>query len=175
MTLTKLISHAIVPRFIDIAVDEFLIMSTKLRDAATAYRNKHFADRSFFSCYTATMVYFDWSLNLFNIWFQIALANNMDICVESTDKLEKHIRLTMEIAVGDDSSPVSAKNSTVESPLTGRSLAGSFQVNRQELIEKINQLKQKWRTVMQVAVSALLDEIYEDINKHLDQLLTKAW
>jgi|EndMetStandDraft_8_1072994.scaffolds.fasta_scaffold715296_2 hypothetical protein len=99
----------------------------------------------------------------------------MVVCVESTDKLEKHIRLTMEVSMGDDSNPISPKQSTVESPLTGRSLAGSFQVNRQELIEKINQLKQKWRAVMQVAVSALLDEIYDDINKHLEQLLTKNW
>ncbi|KAI6192027.1 Proable exocyst complex component Sec6 [Aphelenchoides bicaudatus] len=158
--LTKMISHAIVPRFIDIVADEFLAMSSKLKDAATAYRNKHFEDRAFFQRYTATM---------------IALANNMDVCVESTDKLEKHIRLTMEIAVGDDSNPVSPKISTIESPLTDRSLAGSFQVNRQDLIAKINQLKQKWRLVMQVAVTALLDEIYEDINKHLDQLLTKNW
>jgi hypothetical protein len=99
----------------------------------------------------------------------------MIICVESTEKLEKHIRLTMEHAVSDDSNPVSPKQSTVESPLTGRSLAGTFQVNRQDLIEKINQLKQKWSAVMHVAVSALLDEIYEDINKHLEQLLTKNW
>jgi hypothetical protein len=97
----------------------------------------------------------------------------MDVCVEHTDKLEKHIRLTMEI--NDHSNPVSPKLSSIESPLTGRSLAGSFNVNRQELIDKISQLKKKWGMVMQVAVSALLDEIYEDINRHLDQLMTRSW
>lgn len=54
--LIKVISHGIVPRFIDIAADEFLTTSVKLRDAATAYRNKHFEDRGFFKCFTATMV-----------------------------------------------------------------------------------------------------------------------
>lgn len=99
----------------------------------------------------------------------------MDVCVESTDRLEKHIRLTMEVSVGDDSNPVSPKISTTDSPLTGRSLAGAFQVNRQELLDKITQLKQKWGVVKQVAISALFDEIIKDINKHLEQLLTKTW
>jgi hypothetical protein len=99
----------------------------------------------------------------------------MDVCIESTDKLEKHIRLIMEVSTGDDSNPVSPKFSTIESPLTARSLAGSLQINRQELIEKINQLKQKWRVVMRVAQLALIDEINEDINKHCKQLFTRAW
>lgn len=99
----------------------------------------------------------------------------MDVCVESTEKLEKHIRLTMELSMGDDSNPVSPKHSTIDSPLTSRSLAGSFQVNRKELIDKIDQLREKWRLVMQVAISALFDEINEDISKFLEQLLTRNW
>lgn len=99
----------------------------------------------------------------------------MDICAEHTDKLEKHLRLTMEVSVDEDSNVASPKSSTIESPLTNRSLTGAFQVNRQELIEKVNQLKQKWKQVMRVAISALLDEIYEDINKHLEQVMTRAW
>jgi hypothetical protein len=56
VVLIKQISHRIVPRFIDIVVDEFLNTSAKLKDATTAYRNKHFENRSYFSCFTATMV-----------------------------------------------------------------------------------------------------------------------
>ncbi|KAF7635111.1 hypothetical protein Mgra_00005391 [Meloidogyne graminicola] len=43
-------------------------------NAAIAYKGKHFEDRSLFQHYTATI---------------IAISNNLDICLNSTDKLEK--------------------------------------------------------------------------------------
>jgi len=133
--LTKLISNELVPRFISLATDEFSVIAEKLKDATIAYRKKHFEDRAFLKFYTGTM---------------IALANNMEICLESTNNLEKHIRLT------------------IDSPLP-------IQVDRKELTDKINQLKQKWNLVMKTAILALLEEIDEDINKHIMRLMTKKW
>jgi len=37
-------------------VDEFAIFSGKYKDAAMAYKGKHFEDRSLFQHYTATIV-----------------------------------------------------------------------------------------------------------------------
>lgn len=68
------------------------------------------------------------------------MANNLDICNESTDKLEKHIRLTMEsdMLALDDHDAVSP-----------RSITSSFGINRQEIIQKIDQLKKNWKLSMQ--------------------------
>ena len=71
----------------------------------------------------------------------MAVANNLDICSESTDKLEKHIRLTMESATG------AAFDDHQDTP---RSLT-TFGINRQDLIEKIDQLKKNWNISMQSA------------------------
>jgi hypothetical protein len=75
-----LISQAIVPRFIDIVVDEFLNVSIKLKDAAIAYKSKHFEDRSFFNQYTATMV------SVVNLKFMI-LINFLDCVGQQYDYL----------------------------------------------------------------------------------------
>jgi hypothetical protein len=68
------------------------------------------------------------------------MANNLDICVENTDKIEKHIRLTME-TVDTDTNRLS---------YSARSI-GLGHVNRQELIDKIETLKNKWTAGIQFA------------------------
>lgn len=56
MVLSKEILQEIVPSVIDIGVDEFLKFASKYKDAAKAYKDKHFEDRAFFKRYTETMV-----------------------------------------------------------------------------------------------------------------------
>lgn len=80
------------------------------------------------------------------ISLQIAVANNMDICVDSTDKLIKHIRLTMETDVVSeaDGAEVTASGvaptSSVHSP-RGSAMMG---VSRKTLLDKIDHLKKRW-------------------------------
>lgn len=105
---------------------------------------------------------------------QVAIANNIDVCVDLTNKLEKQIRLTIE-SQGGEISLNSPKTST-DSPLTGRSFGGSMGgVNRQELLEKIDLLKKRWGLVLEAAIFALLDEIFEDCRRHLGALMTRDW
>ncbi|KAL3116152.1 hypothetical protein niasHT_002276 [Heterodera trifolii] len=157
VSLSKEISQEIVPRVIDVAVDEFIIFSNKYKEAATAYKGKHFEDRSHFQSYTSTV---------------IAIANNLDICVDSTDKLEKHIRLTMESGSIDGLS--SPEPTIAYGPPSARSVGFSV-INRQELIGKMEQLKKKWHFGIHFAVSALLEEVVEDVQKHMEQLMTRSW
>lgn len=57
MSLSKEIAHEIIiPRVIDVAIDEFLSFSAKYKDSGIAYKYKHFTDRAFFQQYTATVV-----------------------------------------------------------------------------------------------------------------------
>lgn len=56
VTLTKVISHAVIPRLINVSIDELLETATKYKDATTAFRNKHFENREFLKCFTPTMV-----------------------------------------------------------------------------------------------------------------------
>uniref|UniRef100_A0A914I8A8 Exocyst complex component 3 n=1 Tax=Globodera rostochiensis TaxID=31243 RepID=A0A914I8A8_GLORO len=155
VSLSKEISQEIVPRAIDVAVDEFIIFSGKYKEAATAYKGKHFEDRSHFQSYTST---------------KIAIANNLDICVESTDKLEKHIRLTMESGALDGASSPEPSGGVSSARSIGFSV-----INRQELIGKMEQLKKKWQFGIQFAVTALIEEVVEDVQKHMEQLLTRTW
>jgi hypothetical protein len=57
VALSKEISQEIIPRVMDVAVEEFSVFSGKYKDAATAYKGKHFEDRSYFQHYTATIVH----------------------------------------------------------------------------------------------------------------------
>uniref|UniRef100_A0A7E4UXX1 Exocyst complex component Sec6 n=1 Tax=Panagrellus redivivus TaxID=6233 RepID=A0A7E4UXX1_PANRE len=148
--LTKQFSVEIIPRVIDVAVDEFLAFATRYKDAAMAYKMKHFENREHFQKFTATL---------------IAVINNLDTCCEFTDRLEKHIRITMENAGNGE------YDYDVGSP---RSMA-SYGINRGELIQKIDQLKKKWKFAMQSVISGLLDEINEDIQKYLNNLMTRQW
>jgi hypothetical protein len=54
--LSKEISQDIIPKIIDVAVDEFTQFCSKYKDAATAYEGKHFEDRAYFQHFTATIV-----------------------------------------------------------------------------------------------------------------------
>uniref|UniRef100_A0A914P336 Exocyst complex component Sec6 n=1 Tax=Panagrolaimus davidi TaxID=227884 RepID=A0A914P336_9BILA len=148
VAVTKEISVEVIPRVIDETIDEFLTFSTRYKDATVGYNVKHFENREFFKRYTATL---------------IAVANNLDICTESTDKLEKHIRLTMESDTSGNDDTTSPRSLT------------TFGINRQELIQKIEHLKKNWNFSLQSAVSVLLDEVYENIQKHLSNLLTRQW
>uniref|UniRef100_A0A914WGJ5 Exocyst complex component Sec6 n=1 Tax=Plectus sambesii TaxID=2011161 RepID=A0A914WGJ5_9BILA len=139
--LAKEISADIVPNVVFVNVEELLALAGRYKDAAIAYKNKHFEDRSRFELFTP---------------ITIAMANNFDICVDSTDKVKKHVRLTMETDMA-----------------TPRGAAGG--VNRQELLEKIDQLKLKWSAGCQTAETSLLEEISQDMAPHLAEIMTKKW
>ncbi|KAI1720371.1 exocyst complex component sec6 domain-containing protein [Ditylenchus destructor] len=166
VALSKEIAQEIIPRAIDVGIDSFHSFAAKYKDAAIAYKGKHFEDRAFFQQYTSTV---------------IAVANNLDICNSSTDKLEKHIRLTMETASPDasytntESDVLNATSATDTTISSARSTSSFAVVNRQELIQKIEQLKKKWTYGIQFAITGLLDEVLEDISKHLEQLMTRTW
>lgn len=156
ISLTKEISHDIIPNVVEVSVDEFRNFANKYKDAATAYKNKHFGNRSHFKEFTATV---------------IAIANNLDICTESTEKLKQHIRLTMEA----DVSPSNLSNADTSVSLQSNRSSSVMVVSRQALLDKIDQLKKRWNIGMQSAVGTLLDEVNEDIAPHLAEILTKKW
>uniref|UniRef100_A0A9J2PAF8 Exocyst complex component Sec6 n=1 Tax=Ascaris lumbricoides TaxID=6252 RepID=A0A9J2PAF8_ASCLU len=162
VSLAKEISLEVIPSVVSVSIDEFLNFANRYRDAFMAYKTKHFEDRSYFREFTATM---------------IAVANNMDICVDSTDKLIKHIRLTMETDVVSeaDGAEVTASGvaptSSVHSP-RGSAMMG---VSRKTLLDKIDHLKKRWNLGLHSAVNTLLEEVFEDIAPHLAELLTKKW
>lgn len=58
VALTKEISVEVIPRVIDVAVDEFLTFSTRYKDATMALKTKHFENRELFPKFTATLVSF---------------------------------------------------------------------------------------------------------------------
>lgn len=58
VVLSKEVTTEIVPRVVEVAIDEFLMFSTNYKDAATAFKKKHFEDRSYFQQFTKTMVVF---------------------------------------------------------------------------------------------------------------------
>ncbi|KAM3721023.1 Exocyst complex component [Dirofilaria immitis] len=101
----------------------------------------------------------------------IAVANNLDICTESTEKLKQHIRLTMEA----DVSPSDLWNVDAPSSAQFSRSSSIMIVSRQALLDKIDQLKKRWNIGMQSAVGTLLDEVNEDIAPHLPEILTKRW
>ncbi|VDN26765.1 unnamed protein product [Gongylonema pulchrum] len=120
ISLTKEVSHDIIPNVVEVSVDEFLNFANKYKG--------------------------------------IALANNLDICAESTEKLKQHIRLTMET----DVLPVNAgaANSSVEG-VSGGTVS----------------LSSRSMSIMGVSrhIGALLDEVSEDIAPHLAEIMTKRW
>ncbi|KAK0428448.1 hypothetical protein QR680_010811 [Steinernema hermaphroditum] len=159
--VTKEISQDIIPGVVDACVDEFLAFANKYRDAAQAYRNKHFENRSNFTAFTHTM---------------IAVANNLHVCIDQTDKLKKHIRLTMETDPGHVSSPIDTQPpSSPVATTSARSMSSIFGVQREELISKIDDLKKRWNVGLQSAVNALLEEVYSDVAGHLSSLMSKSW
>uniref|UniRef100_A0A1I7SVH6 Exocyst complex component Sec6 n=1 Tax=Bursaphelenchus xylophilus TaxID=6326 RepID=A0A1I7SVH6_BURXY len=151
VSLAKQITSDIVPRIIEASVDCFLDAATRYKELLTEYKNEHFGESRKHRFFTQHV---------------IATANNMDICNECTDKWEIHIRLNME---GISDIPKS------ETPTSPRSVSGICYVNRKELIEKIGKLKEKWQFVMQHAIAILMEELNNDVSKHLDVLFSKQW
>uniref|UniRef100_A0A0N4ZTF8 Exocyst complex component Sec6 n=1 Tax=Parastrongyloides trichosuri TaxID=131310 RepID=A0A0N4ZTF8_PARTI len=151
ISLTKQISQELIPRVINIIIDQFDQFSQKYRDAAIAYKTKHFEDRSRFSQFTSTVM---------------AIANNSDMFCESTEKLEKTIRMTME-----SNFDIEQNNEIGSQSLNNYSGI----ISRKELIEKVYKLKTKWTTLMSNAISDLIEEVVVDINPYLQELLTKKW
>lgn len=78
---------------------------------------------------------------------QIAVANNLDICTESTEKLKQHIRLTMEADVSSSNLP----NAEVPGSAQPSRCSSIMVVSRQTLLDKIDQLKKRWNIGMQSA------------------------
>lgn len=75
----------------------------------------------------------------------------MDICIDSTEKLTKHIRLTMETdVVSSENNETLNEEQSKNVPQSPRSplLIG---VSRQELLEKVDQLKKRWNIALQSA------------------------
>ncbi|GMS85782.1 hypothetical protein PENTCL1PPCAC_7957 [Pristionchus entomophagus] len=81
LMLAKEFSMDVLPHVIDMAMQQFLPFIGKYRDAAMAFKSKHFEDRNRFAQFTKTM---------------IAIANNMMSCSELTEKYSRQIRLSME-------------------------------------------------------------------------------
>uniref|UniRef100_A0A1I8EWE1 Uncharacterized protein n=1 Tax=Wuchereria bancrofti TaxID=6293 RepID=A0A1I8EWE1_WUCBA len=156
ISLAKEISHDIIPNVVEVSVDEFRNFANKYKDAATAYKIKHFENRSHFKEFTATV---------------IAIANNLDICTESTEKLKQHIRLTMEA----DVSPSNLSNADTSGSLQSNRSSSIMVVSRQALLDKIDQLKKRWNIGMQSALggSSALETVcmtvadYYSDHKHL--------
>lgn len=119
VTLAKEISVEVIPSVINLTIEEFFVFANKYKDAFTAYRNKYFENRSNFREFTSTM---------------IAIANNLQTCIESTDKYMQQVRLSME---SDDQQD---------------GVAGRRTVSRQQIIDNIDRLNARWSSAVGVAV-----------------------
>ncbi|VDO87130.1 unnamed protein product [Haemonchus placei] len=143
VTLAKEVSVEVIPSVINLTIEEFFIFANKYKDAFTAYRNKYFENRSTFREFTSTMV---------------AIANNLQTCIESTDKYMQQVRLSMESDEQQDGG-----------------VAGRRAVSRQQIIDNIDRLNARWSSAVGVAVNYLLEEICEDLSPHLAELFSRKW
>ncbi|CAJ0950750.1 unnamed protein product, partial [Mesorhabditis belari] len=141
VSICKEISTDLIPSVIHVNIEEFIGFSDHYRDAALAYKGKHFEDRNRFREYTSTM---------------IAIANNLQTCIENTDKYMKHIRLL-------DGDVESASG-----VMSGRS-------TRKEVLINIDKLNGKWNDGILRSVNCLLEEVMADISKSLAELFSKIW
>ncbi|VDK45758.1 unnamed protein product [Anisakis simplex] len=174
VSLAKEISQEVIPSVVNVSIDEFLNFANRYRDASMAFKAKHFEDRSYFEEFTSTM---------------IAVANNMDICMDSTDKLKKHIRLTMETDVlsdvpkadettaqnGTTTGNSGTNNASIPTVYSPRGSSIMMGVSRNTLLEKIDHLKKRWNLGLHAALNAMVEEVFEDISPHLAEILTKNW
>ncbi|EYC08524.1 hypothetical protein Y032_0065g3594 [Ancylostoma ceylanicum] len=143
VTLAKEVSVEVIPNVINLTIEEFFIFANNYKDAFTDYRNKYFENRSKFREFTSTM---------------IAIANNLQTCIESTDKYMQQVRLSMENDEQQDSG-----------------VAGRRSVGRQQIIDNIERLNNRWSKAVSVAVNFLRDEICEDLSPHLAELFSRKW
>ncbi|KAK6061853.1 hypothetical protein COOONC_00475 [Cooperia oncophora] len=119
VTLAKEVSVEVIPSIINLTIEEFFIFANKYKDAFTVYRNKYFEKRSTFREFTSTMV---------------AIANNLQTCIESTDKYMQQVRLSMESDEQQDGG-----------------VAGRRAVSRQQIIDNIDRLNARWSSAVGVA------------------------
>ncbi|EPB79779.1 exocyst complex component Sec6 [Ancylostoma ceylanicum] len=120
VTLAKEVSVEVIPNVINLTIEEFFIFANNYKDAFTDYRNKYFENRSKFREFTSTM---------------IAIANNLQTCIESTDKYMQQVRLSMENDEQQDSG-----------------VAGRRSVGRQQIIDNIERLNNRWSKAVSVAL-----------------------
>lgn len=145
VTVAKAVSSDIVPRIIGVSCDCFIKAAIRYQSLLGDFKQEHYEDGRKNVLFTATI---------------IAAANNMDICTNFTDTWEVHVRLNLE---------------TASNSLSPRLISSACNVNREELMEKINQLKNKWQNALQFAISVLLDQLKNDMGKHIEVLFTKTW
>ncbi|CAI4232738.1 unnamed protein product [Auanema sp. JU1783] len=139
VTLAKEVSVEVIPSVINLTVEEFYDFATKYQDAFKAYRDKYFEDRSLFPSYTSIM---------------IAVANNLQTCIESTERYMQQVRLSMENDEG---------NSTRRGPA------------RQQIIDNIDKLNGKWNGAISLAVEFIGQEVCEDLAKYLAEIFSRKW
>ncbi|KAJ1357703.1 Exocyst complex component S6 [Parelaphostrongylus tenuis] len=143
VTLAKEVSIEVIPSIINLAIEEFFVFANRYKDEFTSYRNKYFENRSTFREFTSTM---------------IAIANNLQTCIESTDRYMQQVRLSMESDEQQDNF-----------------VGGRRSIGRQQIIDNIDRLNARWNSAVGVAVNFLLEEICEDLRPHLAELFSKRW
>ncbi|GMT16111.1 hypothetical protein PFISCL1PPCAC_7408 [Pristionchus fissidentatus] len=165
MSLAKDFSLELLPCIIDVAMQEFLPVVARYRDAAMAFKTKHFEDRDRFTQFTATMSLIiermvkkwsksesDWRPNGRGTAQLVAVANNMMTCAEMTEKYLRQIRMSMEEENG-----------------------GRGGMRRHDVIDDITKVIDAWHAGSTFITSVLYEEILLDIGKHLTDLFSKKW
>ncbi|OUC44234.1 putative exocyst complex component Sec6 [Trichinella nativa] len=144
--LGKEMGSETIPNILFVCVEEMLTFTNQYKEAFQAFYNKHFEDRSRFRYFTQTMV---------------SIANVCLICVESSEKLKTNVRLSVQW----------------ESPQTSSTQVASPrpQSMRADLLQNIEQLKDRWNLNSQIAVKCLLSEVVTDITPQLALILSSKW
>ncbi|XP_003376096.1 putative exocyst complex component 3 [Trichinella spiralis] len=146
MQLGKEMGSDTIPNILFVCVEEMLTFTNQYKEAFQAFYNKHFEDRSRFRYFTQTMV---------------SIANVCLICVESSEKLKTNVRLSVQWESPQSSS------TQVASPRP--------QSMRADLLQNIEQLKDRWNLNSQIAVKCLLSEVVTDITPQLALILSSKW
>ncbi|KRZ70507.1 Exocyst complex component 3 [Trichinella papuae] len=146
MQLGKEMGSETIPNILFVCVEEMLTFTNQYKEAFQAFYNKHFEDRSRFKYFTQTMV---------------SIANVCLICVESSEKLKTNVRLSVQWESPQNSS------TQVTSPRP--------QSMRADLLQNIEQLKDRWNLNSQIAVKCLLSEVVTDVTPQLALILSSKW
>ncbi|KRZ42505.1 Exocyst complex component 3 [Trichinella pseudospiralis] len=126
MQLGKEMGSETIPNILFVCVEEMLTFTNQYKEAFQAFYNKHFEDRSRFRYFTQTMV---------------SIANVCLICVESSEKLKTNVRLSVQW----ESPQNSSTQATSPRP----------QSMRTDLLQNIEQLKDRWNLNSQIALGTL--------------------
>ncbi|KRY71712.1 Exocyst complex component 3 [Trichinella pseudospiralis] len=146
MQLGKEMGSETIPNILFVCVEEMLTFTNQYKEAFQAFYNKHFEDRSRFRYFTQTMV---------------SIANVCLICVESSEKLKTNVRLSVQW----ESPQNSSTQATSPRP----------QSMRTDLLQNIEQLKDRWNLNSQIAVKCLLSEVVTDVTPQLALILSSKW